>query len=365
MKERTPAVFAVENDYQIMVPTDAPSLMWVEVGGKKYYDASNGIMRSLTEIHRMTVPMAALDAAGEYTVCERVIINRKPYFPEIEDAVRTTYAFVPVPDDGVRIYHIADAHNASGPCVAAALAFGPIDLLVLNGDIPNHSGEVERFGTIYEICAQVTGGRIPVVFARGNHDLRGACAERFADYTPSANGRTYYTFRLGSIWGVVLDCGEDKDDSNAEYGGTVACHAFREAEMEYLREMICRGDKEFDAPGVRYRLVIAHNPFTFRHNPPFNIEEELYTEWARMLREDVKPDLMLSGHLHRIELSMPGDASDAFGHPCPVVVGADPGRKAEVRKTFVGAGVTLSEDSIRVEFTDHDGNSRGVFSLKK
>ena len=89
MQEKTPAVFAVENNYQIMVPTDAPSLMWVEVGGKKYYDAANGIMRSFTEIHRVTVPMAVLDAAGAYTVCERVIIDRKPYFPESEETVRT------------------------------------------------------------------------------------------------------------------------------------------------------------------------------------------------------------------------------------------------------------------------------------
>ena len=365
MKEKTPAVFAVENDYQIMVPTDAPSLMWVEVGGKKYYDAANGIMRSLTEIHRVTVPMAVLDAAGAYTVCERVIIDRKPYFPETEETVRTTYTFTPVPDGDVRLYHIADTHKLVEPCVAAARAFGPIDLLVLNGDIPDHSGDVGQFTTIYEICAQVTGGRIPVVFARGNHDLRGACAERFADYTPSANGRTYYTFRLGPVWGVVLDCGEDKDDACNEYGGTVACHTFREAETEFLRDLLCRGDQEFATPGVRHRLVIAHNPFTFRYHQPFNIEEELYTEWARMLRENVKPDLMFAGHLHFCLLSVPGDENDAFGHPCPVVVGADPGRGADFGKMFVGTGVILAKDAIRVAFTDHKGQIKETFLLKK
>ena len=34
------------------------------------------------------------------------------------------------------------------------------------------------------------------------------------------------TFRLGNLWGILLDCGEDKNDDRPEYGGTICCHAF-------------------------------------------------------------------------------------------------------------------------------------------
>ena len=59
-----PAVFAVGEDYQIMVEVTAPALMWVEVDGEEYFDESNGIVRSSVTTHRMTVPMEALDRAG-------------------------------------------------------------------------------------------------------------------------------------------------------------------------------------------------------------------------------------------------------------------------------------------------------------
>ena len=86
MLKTAPAVFAVGNTYQIMVEVAAESLMSVMVGDTVYYDESNGIMNSRASIHRVTVPMAALDAAGAYTVCLRPLVERKPYYTETRQA---------------------------------------------------------------------------------------------------------------------------------------------------------------------------------------------------------------------------------------------------------------------------------------
>ena len=77
------------------------------------------------------------------------------------------------PRSDARFYHIADAHNMVDEPVASARAFGDIDFLVLNGDLPNHSGDINNFTTIHRIAAEITSGEKPVVFSRGNHDLRG------------------------------------------------------------------------------------------------------------------------------------------------------------------------------------------------
>ncbi len=351
MLKYTPAVFAVGNTYSIMVPVTEPSLFWVEVDGRCYYDEQNGIMRSLCTTHRVSVPMEVLDRAKAYTVCERVIIDRKPYFPETADTVRTTYAFRPVPTDPIRIYHIADTHNAVVEPVAGARAFGPMDLLVLNGDIINHSGDIAYFDTIYAIAEQLTGGEIPIVFARGNHDLRGYYAEQIGDHIPNQDGHTYYSFRLGSIWGLVLDCGEDKDDTCTEYGRTVACHAFRERETAYIRAVIRNAEAEYAAEGVRHRLIVCHDPFTHRYQPPFNIEEELYTEWATLIRENIRPELMLCGHMHRAELHAVGGDLDQFGQPCTLVIGSKPGRGSHI-----GCGVILHDgEEPKIDF--YEGKS--------
>ncbi|MBO7148457.1 MAG: metallophosphoesterase [Clostridia bacterium] len=360
-----PAVFAVGHDYQIMVPVKASCIMFAEIGGERFYDSANGINRSETPVHRMIVPMKKLDNAGKYTLGYRKIINRKPYFPELEDEVLAEYDFKPVRGGRINIYHIADAHNEIVSPVRAGKHFGSeLDLLVLNGDIPNHSGTVENFDTVYEIVSQITEGSIPCVFSRGNHDLRGLCAEAFAEYTPSAKGSSFYTIRIGKIWAILLDCGEDKPDTNEEYGGTVDCHRFRLSETEFLKKVIENADNEYEAEGVEYKLVISHVPFARKSVPPFDIEEEIFTEWCKLLSEKVKPHLMLSGHLHQCFVSYPGDEYDSFGQPCPLIVGSKPFRRENKEMGFIGCAISLENGVAEVKFNSDSGEIYGSKSIE-
>lgn len=355
MIKTKPAVFAVDREYQIMVPVSAPSLMWVKIGDKCYYDESNGIMRSIISVHRICVPMEELDKAKSYTICEREIVERLPYFPTTKDTVETTFNFRPVVEkETVRAYHIADAHNLVDAPVASAKTYGDFDFLIMNGDIPNHCGEIENLDTIFEIADKVTGGEKPIVFARGNHDLRGFYAEKMAEYTPSENLNTYYTFRLGSVWGIVLDCGEDKPDEHPEYGFTVACHTFRQRQTEFIKKVIKNKEIEYAEKGIKTKLVISHNPFTYLQESPFDIEKETFGEWAKLLKENVKPDLMISGHLHGVFINYEGEKMDHLGQPCPLLVGSD--IKAD-DNYFVGAGIEFSGKKMNVEIVDSLGKT--------
>ena len=201
----TPAVFAVDKYYQIMMPCEKPCLFFVKVGDKFYYDESNGIMCSKSEIHRVEIPAVELDKAKEYTICIRPIIIRKVYFSKTENVLEKTYKFYPVPESNIRAYHIADAHNNIEEPIKAAETFGDIDFLILNGDVIEDSSYPANIMNIYEICSRLTKGERPVIFSRGNHDLRGNFAEKFADYTTTRKGDTYYSFSIGSIWGILLD----------------------------------------------------------------------------------------------------------------------------------------------------------------
>ncbi len=357
MLKTTPAVFAVGNNYQIMVPVTKPSLFWVEVDGKVYTDSQNGIMRSICTIHRVTVPMEVLDKAGKYTVCEKEIIDRKPYFPETEETVKTEYNFYPVPMENPRVYHVADTHNMTVEPIKAAKVFGDIDLLILNGDIPDHSGAIENYDVIYEIIGEITKGEKPTVFSRGNHDLRGYFAEAMAEYTPNYNGNTYYTFKVGPIWGIVLDCGEDKDDTHPEYGFTVSCHEFRERQIDFIKEVI--KNKEYEADDITCKMVVCHNPFTNVQKEPFDIEKEIYSQWASLLKEYVKPNIMLAGHIHDCFISEVGSDYDHLGQPCVLVVGSD-----KSKEYHAGCGLTIGKDAIESVFCDSDGKVFGKTILK-
>lgn len=362
MLETTPAVFIAENEYHIMVPVTYQSLMWVKVGDECFYDESNGILKSEVRIHSMIVPKELLDKEKKYIICARKIIERKPYYTETEDVVEFSFDFFPANGEKIRAYHISDAHNMVEYPAKAAKAYGDIDLLIMNGDLPNHCGNVENMISVYELAEKITGGNIPIVFSRGNHDMRGVMAEKFAEYTPNVNGNTYYTFKTGNIWGMVLDCGEDKDDNCIEYGNTICCHAFRKKQTEFIKKVIQNAKNEYMSEGVKHKVVICHNPFTRRLRPPFDIEEEIYREWAKLLRDEIKPDLMLCGHTHKIMIDLVGGENDNYGQPCTVLIGSEPEFSDDAvsdRNSFAGAGLCFSDEGIQVAFTNSSGEIWG------
>ena len=181
--------------------------------------------------------------------------------------------------------------------------------------------------------------------------MRGIYAENISEYTPVENGNSYFTFRLGSLWGVVLDCAEDKVDGHEEYAHTVCCSDFRRRQTAFLERIIERAEEEYQADGVQNRLVICHNPFTRQLKPPFDIEKELYTKWAELLRLHVKPDLMICGHLHTLETRPVGHDADHYGQPCPTVIGGRP-----TKEGFFGCGYVIDDDRFTIVFTGSDGS---------
>ena len=355
-----PAVYAIGDEYQIISVFSVEALVWVEIGDEKFFDDSNGIIRSARPVHKVAVPAELLNEKKEYSICYREVIERKPYYTETKEPEKLTFKFRPIENEKIRIYHISDAHNKVLAPIAAGKYFGnELDLLVLNGDIPNHSGDIKNFDAIHEIAGEITRGELPVIFSRGNHDMRGIYAESIADYTPTCGGNSYFTFRLGDMWGLVLDCGEDKPDTSIEYGNTICCEAFRRRETRFIEKVIKNAENEYLAEGVKKRVVICHDPFTYTPEPPFDIEQELYTYWAKLIGENIRPDFMLCGHKHKTLVSYPGSELDQKGQPCPFVIGSDPHKKEEGPDRFDGCAIIYENGKVTVRFTDQDQNLIG------
>lgn len=351
-----PVVCAVGNSYQIMVPVGFEALVKVSVNGKEYFNHSNGIRRSDTRIHKIVVPASELNAAGKYTViCEKVI-KRGDYSCSKEAPVSCEFSFRPIKKTtGINIYHLSDCHGIHKPAVAAASFFGKdLDLLILNGDIASHSCRIADVMLSYKIAYDVTKGSIPVIISRGNHDLRGKVAEKLESLLPSDRGLSYYNARVGNVWMSLVDTGEDKEDDHREYGGTAAYHAFRQDESEFLKATVAASKSEYAAKGVKYKFIISHVPFTKRNfeeskgECPFDIENDIYNEWADVIKTKIQPDFMLCGHYHRTEIFHPGDKNDDRNIPFDVIIGGYPVKP----NGMVGAAITLGEGSASVKFTN-------------
>ena len=155
---------------------------------------------------------------------------------------------------------------------------------------------------------------------------------------------------MGGIWGLVLDCGEDKDDSNAEYGGTVCCHGFRQRQTEFIKRVIENGKSEYAAEGVKHRIIVCHNPFTYLQEPPFDIEREVYTDWSKLIKDNIRPDLMICGHVHKLFVSKSGSEWESIEQPCTVISGSD-----KKQGYHAGCGLIFSRE-IEAAFYDSEGN---------
>ena len=95
------------------------------------------------------------------------------------------------------------------------------------------------------------------------------------------------------------------------------------------------------------RIVISHNPFTHTPPSPFDIEIETFSEWARLLREYVKPQVMMCGHTHKSYVTPVGGELDHKGQPCPVIVGSEVDGEL-----YVGGAYELYTDRCSVKFVD-------------
>ena len=361
-----PGVFLIEQDYEIILLCDKPAMASVVVDGKTFTDNVNGVMRSDTDVHKIKIPMTLLDKAKAYRVHITPLADHCNYYPKPSPTEAYDYPFTPIPTKGdVKAYVLADTHGQVTTPAETALAHGPIDLLLLLGDIGDSAATKEQVTTLHYLTAAITKGTFPAVYVRGNHDTRGYMAEHLMGYIPTRGGSTYYTFRAGSVWGVVLDCGEDKPDTNIEYGlpetgGVANFLPFREAQTDYLRGLIEGADTTYNAAGITRRVALCHINFTYTDRPFNDKNPALYEKWIAALNE-ISIDMLICGHEHRVGRQpddyFHGDPAPRFptlltsahrDHPEPLRGGHAPGE-------YTGTALTFTEEGVKYVFTNHKG----------
>lgn len=343
-----PAVFAVGEEYQITVPVTASCLLSVTVGTETYYDHVNGVLRSDTDVHRVTVPMENLDRAGAYEVHLLPCPERKSYYTTLGEEQVFPFSFRPVPNDNLRIFFMSDTHCRCDSVLRAAKTGGEYDMIVFGGDIANDSGAKDAELLLFRLCAEIGKGEIPTVAVRGNHDNRGLRAEKILHYYPSRNGKTYYTVHLGPLFFLVLDCGEDKRDACAEYGGVNCFEYFRREETKWLRDVADAVRSGTGCDGIRYRLASAHIPFTHKFDEgQFDIENELYDEWTGILNR-IGTQLLISGHTHCLTVQRGARGADFNTVTCSEMRGQIGGPD----DFFAGTRFVLKDGKIMADFCD-------------
>jgi len=296
----TPAVFAVEDTYQIVFSTRAKGTAWVEIDGVEYNDTYAGYRTTEDRIHKVTVPMEVLDNADSYTIYAKSMLLRGPYSSMQGRTIQKTFSWRGVnPDDGLNYYAISDVHNVTKTPVQAASYFGEeLDFLINCGDQVSWIDRPSDLEEVFRMCGKITNGEIPIVYARGNHETKGVLADEFHRYVGSTEeGNFYFTFRLKNIWGVVLDIGEDHADDFVEYYGAAKFDDYRDEQTVFLDEILANADTEFNAPGVEYRIAVCHIPLTIKSKSDH--AGKWKDAWVERLNQ-MNLTVCYGGHVHEL-----------------------------------------------------------------
>ena len=307
-----PVVYAVEDEYQIVFSTSDNAIGWVNIGGKEYYDLYAGSMKSADKVHKITVPQKALDEAGSYAINYRQMIYRGPFGGYLGELKTQHYAFRPV-DSSDGLYHVAisDVHEAVEAATAAAtaghvlpLAFDEMqnaDFIVLLGDLVSMVETEEDAQLANELAHAITKGEIPVIYARGNHEIKGEYAEELYKYVGSKDQQYAYTVTLGDddVFAVVLDMGEDHEDDWWEYYETARFDRYRQEQTQMLEQILADGEYE----NYRYRMMVCHIPVVYVDKNGYF--ETFRSDWTSLLNE-MELDIGLSGHKHVLWPLIPG-----------------------------------------------------------
>jgi predicted phosphodiesterase len=287
-----------------------------------------------------------------YRVASTPVLELNTYWPKKGRELQSeTYSFTTFDarKPTSTFVSISDTHESGAriDSIARMIDWSKTEFLVHTGDAFNG---VTSEAQVWDgwLSPLIDGGlrqSKPLVFARGNHDTRGPFARQLAAYVPIEEGRFYYTRDAGPVHLIVIDTGEDKNDSTQVYARLNRMEEYRAQELSWLRRHVQTSTRLREAP---FRIMVMHQPHWGWLS---NDSAAARREWTALANQ-AGVDLVIAGHRHRYSLTPAGSEQ---GNNYPILV-VGQGQVAHVE-------ATASE--IRVTVKGRDGEVGGVIVLRK
>lgn len=213
------------------------------------------------------------------------------------------------------------------------------DMLFYNGDClpepPSRDYAVKRINTLMT-SADAADRMVTVI--RGNHEIRNAYSAGMLSLTDNFGGRTYGAFSFGDTRFVVLDCGEDKDDSKWVYYGLNDFAGLRLEQRNFLsREIKSKAFRK-----ASRHILIQHIPIWGDDNAFTDKFHPWTALWAPYL-EKGKFDIDITAHAHFfywLDRGMKGNPMPCVGGGGPAFTGQEAGTAVILKKR--GKQLTLT-----------------------
>ncbi|WP_199562670.1 FN3 domain-containing metallophosphoesterase family protein [Pedobacter chinensis] len=344
------------NSITILWLTNKVAAGWVEFGEqadhlnqKAYGKADLGLMQANSKLNAVTLSNLKPGTKYYYKIVSKEIKDFQPYkltYGELVSSNIEEFVNADLNKEEVSFLMMNDIHDRpeSIPHLLNQVPDQKQDFIFFNGDIFDYqTDEKQIIEHMLQPCVTHFAKQTPFIYVRGNHETRGKFAREFSQYYMHV-GHTAFT--LGPVRFVILDTGEDKEDSHPVYAGIVNFDDYRIQQAEWLKTEI--ESKAFKkAP---FRIVMMHIPPRFSgdaHGPKH------CTELFEPLLNKGKVDLVLSGHTHRYMVHQPDKNLNHY----PLIIGGGP-----KNGTRTITKVKADQNKIVVSMLDDSGKEVGTYT---
>ncbi len=337
-----PCVFDTGKDYSVVFATDKQGTGYVEYTyeGKEYKIFAQNNGRRITDrfIHSINVPYEHLDN-NSYKVGGFRVIGDYSYGSKLgETAEKGPYKFRKNTSEKQKYLVVSDWHSYLKQAYSAISNIKDYDAVLLMGDpAAGMDFEEEAVKYIVEFGGSLSGGKMPVIYTRGNHETRGSFAPYLADYL--GYDELYYTVDRGEYSFIILDSGEDKEDSHIEYGSLDDYYVNRVNMIDWLENIEVGNSKV---------IALSH---AWQVSEP---EPELsYIAFDAFTKLGVRFEI--SGHTHECRfLDGANEQEKEYLEKYPgITTYIDGGHSG---KTYIASAITLDKDGVLFEAYDNSGN---------
>ena len=310
----------------VMFQTNSVCHAWIEYGTDTIDTKRERAMLDGQEVcydieNRITLRNLTPGQRYYYRVCLVGLTHKRAYETHYGDTLKTKfYSFKTPSDEGKDFTALVfnDLHQVKSvyDTLQALLKGVDYDFVIFNGDcLPEPVDRKEAIRMIHNLADPINGAEKPIIFVRGNHEIRNFYSAGMHSLIGYRDNKTYGAFNWGDTRFVILDLGEDKPDDHWVYAGLNDFTQLRQDQLEFMQ-------KEFKSREFRKaarRVLVNHIP-VFANGDKYRPCTQL---WGPVLKNQPF-DINFCAHEHKL-LFLPNGTEDAH---FPIMRGGGPSIKA-------------------------------------